>query len=109
MCPFFDAFFAELDTLSSEERKFVRVEKFGTHMSNFDWGDLKSEARQSNRFLLFLNLLRKQIMFEIFFDEVAIPNCKSCGIDEPLGPSFFGTLVGDNKRARYGYVEYHTR
>jgi hypothetical protein len=34
---FFDAFDVELGTLSPAQRKFMRVEKAGTHVSNFDW------------------------------------------------------------------------
>ena len=34
---FFDALDVELDTLPHAHRAFVRVEKAGTHVSNFDW------------------------------------------------------------------------
>ncbi len=34
---FFDAFDEMLDTLSLADKKFVRVKKDGTHVSNFDW------------------------------------------------------------------------
>ena len=33
----FDAFDVELGTLLPTQRAFVRVEKAGTHVSNFDW------------------------------------------------------------------------
>jgi hypothetical protein len=48
-----------------------------------------------------------------FFLEVAIPNCRSRGIAEPRAPSFFGTLVEDNTRARFVQdiksIEYSVR
>ena len=34
---FFDAIHVQLDTLSSADRAFMRVEKTGTHVSNLDW------------------------------------------------------------------------
>jgi hypothetical protein len=39
--------------------------------------------------------------FSQFINQVAIPNCRSRGIEEPHAPSFFKTLVEDNTRARF--------
>jgi hypothetical protein len=99
---FFDAFDVELGTLSSAQRKFVRVEKAGTHVSNFDWRrpnvwsmpeyqiqTVSQSAKDTGRFL------------KRFFLRVVIPNCILRGIAEPRAPSFFETLVQDNLRARY--------
>jgi hypothetical protein len=99
---FFDAFDVELGTLSSAQRKFVRVEKAGTHVSNFDWRrpnvwsmpeyqiqTVSQSAKDTGRFL------------KRFFLRVVIPNCILRGIAEPRAPSFFDTLVQDNLRARY--------
>jgi hypothetical protein len=99
---FFDAFDVELGTLSPAHRAFVRVEKAGTHVSNFDWRrpnvwstpeyqiqTVSQSAKDTGRFL------------RRFFLEVARPNCILRGIVEPHGPSFFDTLVQDNLRARY--------
>jgi hypothetical protein len=99
---FFDAFDVELGTLSPAHRAFVRVEKAGTHVSNFDWRrpnvwstpeyqiqTVSKSAKDTGRFL------------RQFFLEVASHNCILRGIVEPRGPSFFDTLVEDNLRARY--------
>jgi hypothetical protein len=99
---FFDAFDVELGTLLPAHRAFVRVEKAGTHVSNFDWRrptvwstpeyqirTVSQSAKDTGRFL------------RRFFLEVASPNCILRGIVEPRGPSFFDTLVEDNLRARY--------
>jgi hypothetical protein len=99
---FFDAFDVELGTLSRAQRAFVRVEKAGTHVSNFDWRrptvwstpeyqiqTVSQSAKDTGRFL------------RRFFLQVASPNCILRGIVEPRGPSFFDTLVEDNLRARY--------
>jgi hypothetical protein len=99
---FFDAFDVELGTLSPAQRKFMRVEKAGTHVSNFDWRrpnvwstpeyqiqTVSQSAKDTGRFL------------RRFFLRVVIPNCILRGIAEPRAPSFFETLVQDNLRARY--------
>jgi hypothetical protein len=96
---FFDAFDVELGTLSPAQRKFVRVEKAGTHVSNFDWRrpnvwstpeyqiqTVSQSAKDTGRFL------------KRFFLQVASPNCILRGIVEPRGSSFFDTLVEDNLR-----------
>jgi hypothetical protein len=99
---FFDAFDVELDTLSPAHRAFVRVEKAGTHVSNFDWRrptvwstpeyQIRTVSQSAKDTGLFLRL---------FFLQVASPNCILRGIVEPRGSSFFDTLVEDNLRARY--------
>jgi hypothetical protein len=99
---FFDAFYVELGTILPAQRAFVRVEKAGTHVSNFDWRrptvwstpeyqiqTVSQSAKDAGRFL------------RQFFLQVASPNCILRGIVEPRGPSFFDTLVEDNLRARY--------
>jgi hypothetical protein len=80
----------------------VRVEKAGTHVSNFDWRrptvwstpeyqirTVSQSVKDTGRFL------------RRFFLQVASPNCILRGIVEPRGPSFFDTLVEDILRARY--------
>ena len=99
---FFDAFDVKLGTLLPAQRAFVRVEKAGTHVSNFDWRrptvwsmpeyqieTVSQSAKDTGHFL------------RRFFLQVASPNCILRGIVEPHGPSFFDTLVEDNLRARY--------
>ena len=100
--PFFDAFDETLGTLSSAEKKFVRVMKDGTHVSNFDWRRLEVWKEPEEQIKAVSRSVKNTGRFlRNFFKEVAIPNSRTRGIQEPRGPSFFGTLVGDNERARY--------
>jgi hypothetical protein len=91
-----------LGTLSSAEKKFVRVMKDGTHVSNFDWRRLEVWKEPEEQIKAVSRSVKNTGRFlRNFFKEVAIPNSRTRGIQEPRGPSFFGTLVGDNERARY--------
>jgi len=78
---FFDALDMELDTLSRAHRALVRVEKAGTHVSNFYWSrpnvwstpeyQIQSVSRSVKETCLFLRR---------FFREVVIPRCRSRGM-----------------------------
>jgi hypothetical protein len=99
---FFDAFDVELGTLSPVHRAFVRVEKAGTHVSNFDWRRPTVWSTPEYQIQIVSQSAKDTGLFlRRFFLEVASPNCILRGIVEPRGPSFFDTLVEDNLRARY--------
>ena len=99
---FFDALDMELDTLPHAHRAFVRVEKAGTHVSNFDWRCPNVWRTQEIQ----IQTVSKSVkntgrFFRRYFGEVVRPNCTLRGIVAPRTPSFFETLVEDNLRARY--------
>ena len=99
---FFDALDVELGTLSPAHRAFVRVEKAGTHVSNFDWRRPNVWSTSEDQIQTVSQSVQKTGHFlRRFFLEVASPNCILRGIVEPHAPSFFDTLVEDNLRARY--------
>jgi hypothetical protein len=99
---FFDALDEELGTLSPAHRAFVRVEKAVTHVSNLDWRRPNVWSTSEVQIQSVSQSVKKTgLFFRRFFQEVAIPRCRSHGIAEPRAPSFFGTLVQDNLRARY--------
>ena len=100
---FFDALDVELGTLSPAHRAFVRVEKAGTHVSNFDWRRKNVWSTSEDQIQFVSKSVRKTGRFvRRFFRDVARPNCILRGIAEPQhAPSFFDTLVQDNLRARY--------
>ena len=92
----------ELDTLSRAHRALVRVEKAETHVSNFYWRRPNIWSTPEYQIQLVSRSVKETCLFlRRFFREVVIPRCRSRGIAEPHSPSFFGTLVRENLRARY--------
>ena len=99
---FFDAMYMELGTLSSADRAFVRVEKADTHVSHLDWRrpDAWSTSEVQIQSVSW-SVKKTGQFFSRFFNQVAIPNCRLCGIEQPHAPSFSNTLVKYNIRARF--------
>ncbi len=98
----FDAMHVQLDTHSSAGRVFVCVEKASTYVSNLDWRRPEVWSMSEVQIQSVVQSVKKTgQFFSQFINQVAIPNCRSRGIEEPHAPSLFKTLVEDNTRARF--------